>query len=87
MTEEVPETHTELELLNELLQYITEYKNQVALDPENPSRVRIDPEYMPLYNMLVKDYGLHVCSYITPDGVIWSINKSKERLEKIASNE
>jgi hypothetical protein len=87
MTEEVPETHSELELLNELLQYITEYKDTVELDPENAYKVKPDPEYTPLYNMLVKDYALHVCSYITPDGVIWSINKSKERLEKIASNE
>ena len=87
MTEEVPETLSELEMLNELLQYITDYKNELALDPENPSKAQIDPAYIPLYIKLFADYGLHACSYITPDGVIWAINKSKERLEKIASNE
>ena len=82
MSEEVPETLSELELLNELLQYITDYKNELALYPENPSKAQIDPAYMPLYMKLVADYGLHVCSFITPDGVLWAINKSKERLEK-----
>ena len=87
MSEEVPETLSELEMLNELLQYITDYKNELALDPENPSKARIDPAYMPLYDTLVKDYGLHACSFITPNGVIWAINKSKERLEKIEPSE
>ena len=71
----------EKELLNELLVYITEYYEAVKKNPTEPYKVTINYKYFELYDKLTKDYNLARCAHITPEGVIYNINKRLEDLE------
>ena len=71
----------EKELLNELLGYITEYHDAVKKVPTEPYKVSINYNYFGLYDKLTKDYNLSRCTHITPEGVIYNINKRLDSID------